>query len=114
MRTMPHHRVQVVKTVHQCRDSRELLAESVAEVVGWVCRDDQHSLPQSGQLSGETTRARGLAHTSLPANEDPFELHPAKTPENNAHIKTKRLGTPSQVKTKANGLVKVENSWTFQ
>lgn len=65
------HGAQILEPIDEARLLAELLAEGVAQVVGWVGRDEQHGAAHLSQLDGETTRRCRLAHTALAADEDP-------------------------------------------
>lgn len=68
-----HHRIEIPEAVDEGRRGRELLAESVTEVVRGVRRDDQDALAHIRQLYCEAARARRLADAAFAANKDPFQ-----------------------------------------
>ena len=67
------HDVQIVETVHEHRVPPELLAESVAQIVGRVGGDDEDLVALLSELDGEAAGGSGFADAALATDEDPLQ-----------------------------------------
>jgi hypothetical protein len=72
-RRSAHHRIQIGNVLYLGRCASDLLLEGIAEIVGRVCRDDQHTLAVLGQLQGNATRRGGLPNASFASHEYPSQ-----------------------------------------
>jgi hypothetical protein len=68
-----YHSVQVREPLHEGGRLGELLPEGIAEIMGWVCGDDQDALPDGCKLHGKAAGAGGFTDATLAPHEHPFQ-----------------------------------------
>lgn len=67
------HSAQVGEAINQSGLLTELLAESIAKIMGRVCGNEENGLADTGELDGEGAGSGSLADTTFAADEDPAE-----------------------------------------